>query len=48
MRRRALRAVRLEFRGHQAFRPRPETYQDELRRLLHKYGIEYDERYVWD
>jgi len=24
------------------------TYQDELRRLLAKYGIEYDERYVWD
>jgi putative transposase len=24
-----------------------ETYQDEFRRLLQKYGIEYDERYVW-
>jgi REP element-mobilizing transposase RayT len=25
-----------------------ETFQDEFRRLLRKYGIEYDERYVWD
>src|SRR5262249_52291803 len=25
-----------------------ETFQDEFRRLLHKYGIEFDERYVWD
>ena len=25
-----------------------ETYQDELRRFLTAYGIEYDERYVWD
>jgi putative transposase len=27
---------------------RKETFQDELRRLCHKYGIEIDERYVWD
>jgi REP element-mobilizing transposase RayT len=27
---------------------RRETFQDEFRRLLRKYGIEYDERYVWD
>jgi REP element-mobilizing transposase RayT len=27
---------------------RHETFQDEFRRLLQKYGIEYDERYVWD
>jgi putative transposase len=27
---------------------RTESFQDEFRRLLHKYGIEYDERYVWD
>jgi putative transposase len=27
---------------------RKETFQDEFRRLLRKYGIEYDERYVWD
>jgi putative transposase len=25
-----------------------ETFQDEFRRLLRKYGIAYDERYVWD
>lgn len=27
---------------------RQESLQDELRRLFRKYGIEYDERYVWD
>jgi len=27
---------------------REETFQDEFRRLLKKYGIDYDERYVWD
>jgi REP element-mobilizing transposase RayT len=27
---------------------RRESFQDEFRRLLRKYGIEYDERYVWD
>jgi len=25
-----------------------ESFQDEYRRLLNKYGIEFDERYVWD
>ena len=24
------------------------SFQDEYRRLLKKYGVEYDERYVWD
>ncbi len=24
------------------------TFQDEFRRFLRKYGVEYDERYVWD
>jgi REP element-mobilizing transposase RayT len=24
------------------------SFQDEFRRLLKKYGVEYDERYVWD
>jgi hypothetical protein len=24
------------------------TFQDELRALLRKHGIEFDERYVWD
>ncbi len=27
---------------------RQETFQDEFRRLLRKYKMEYDERYVWD
>jgi REP element-mobilizing transposase RayT len=27
---------------------RRESFQDEFRRLLRKYGVEYDERYVWD
>lgn len=27
---------------------RKESFQDEFRRLLRKYGIEWDERYVWD
>lgn len=25
-----------------------ESFQDELRRLLRKYSVEWDERYVWD
>jgi len=25
-----------------------ESFQDEFRRLLTKYGIEWEERYVWD
>ena len=27
---------------------RRESFQDEFRRLLKKYGVEFDERYVWD
>ena len=27
---------------------RKESFQDEFRRLLRKYGLEWDERYVWD
>jgi REP-associated tyrosine transposase len=27
---------------------RRESFQDEYRRLLKKYGLEFDERYVWD
>lgn len=27
---------------------RARTFQDEYRAFLTKYGIEYDERYVWD
>ena len=33
---------------NQAVHHRKETFQDEFRRLLKKYGIDYDERYVWD
>ncbi len=33
---------------NQAEHHRKETFQDEFRRLLKKYGIDYDERYVWD
>ena len=29
-------------------RHRKMTYQDELRELLQRHGIEYDERYLWD
>ncbi|HPC59794.1 MAG TPA: IS200/IS605 family transposase [Verrucomicrobiota bacterium] len=32
----------------QAEHHRQVTFQDEYRRLLQKYGVEYDERYVWD
>lgn len=34
--------------GNQAEHHRVVTFQEEYRRLLQKYGIEYDERYVWD
>ena len=33
---------------HQAEHHRTVTFQDEYRRLLSKYGIQYDERYVWE
>jgi REP element-mobilizing transposase RayT len=32
----------------QAEHHRVVTFQDEYRKLLQKYGIEFDERYVWD
>jgi len=41
------RAAELYLEG-QAEHHKTETFQDEYRRLLRKYGIEYDERYVWD
>jgi putative transposase len=34
--------------ANQAEHHRKETFQDEFRRLLAKYNIEFDERYVWD
>ncbi len=27
---------------------RQESFQEEFRRILRKYGVEFDERYVWD
>lgn len=34
--------------GNQEEHHRTESFQDEFRRLLRKYQVEYDERYVWD
>ena len=34
--------------GHSRSVHRREGFQDEFRRLLEKYEVEYDERYVWD
>ncbi len=34
--------------AHQEEHHRSETFQDEFRRLCKKYGLEIDERYVWD
>jgi REP element-mobilizing transposase RayT len=34
--------------AHQEEHHRKVTYQDEFRRLCRKYGVEIDERYVWD
>jgi hypothetical protein len=33
--------------ANQAGHHRKVTFQEEYRRLLKRYGIEYDERYVW-
>ena len=27
---------------------RTRTFQEEYRELLHKHGLDFDERYVWD
>jgi putative transposase len=37
-----------EYIANQEEHHRTESFQDEFRRLLKKYKIEYDERYVWD
>jgi len=34
--------------GNQAEHHRVTTFQEEYRRLLTRYGVEWDERYVWD
>ena len=33
---------------NQAEHHRKESFQDELRRILEKNGVKYDERYLWD
>jgi REP element-mobilizing transposase RayT len=38
----------IQYIANQDEHHRHETYQDELRRLCKKYGVEIDERYVWD
>jgi putative transposase len=38
----------VEYIANQVEHHRHETFQDEFRRLCKKYGIEIDERYVWD
>jgi REP element-mobilizing transposase RayT len=42
------RPVLEDYIGNQAEHHREVTFQEEYRRLLKKYGIEYDEGYVWD
>jgi putative transposase len=37
-----------EYIASQEEHHRKESFQDEYRRLLAKYGIEWDERFVWD
>ncbi len=38
----------LEYIADQEEHHKKESFQDEFRRLLQKYGVDYDERYVWD
>jgi REP element-mobilizing transposase RayT len=38
----------LDYIAKQEEHHRKETFQEEFRRLLTKYGLEWDERYVWD
>jgi putative transposase len=42
------RAALETYIANQAEHHRVVTFQDEYRELLGKYGIKYDERYVWD
>jgi putative transposase len=37
----------IEYIENQEAHHRKESFQDEFRRLLRKYGLEWDERYVW-
>jgi putative transposase len=38
----------LRYIDHQEQHHRLRTFQEEYRNLLRKYGVEFDERYVWD
>jgi putative transposase len=38
----------IKYIANQEAHHRDESYQDEFRRLCKKYGVEIDERYVWD
>jgi REP element-mobilizing transposase RayT len=38
----------LEYIARQEDHHRKTTFQDEFRRLLRKYGVEWDERYIWN
>jgi putative transposase len=42
-----VKAVR-DYIASQREHHRKRTFQDELRALLEKHGVDYDERYVWD
>ncbi len=37
-----------QYIGNQAEHHRKVTFQEEYRQILNKYGIQFDERYVWD
>ena len=37
-----------EYIGNQESHHRQESFQDELRRIMTKYNVAWDERYVWD
>ncbi len=42
------KAALLNYIDNQEEHHRTQTFQDEYRAFLNKYGIEYNERYVWD
>ena len=42
------RRILREYIANQQEHHRHVTFQDEYRRLMRKYGVEWDEKYVWD
>ena len=38
----------IEYIANQKVHHQRQNYQDEYREMLKRYGVEYDERYVWD